>query len=94
MPYSDPQRRKEYQAAYREAHREQLRASASAYWRDHRDVILEKSRTRYAANAERYRAEKRDYRAKFPACRSCNRSKSYKLVTEWRLGRQRSRNVL
>ena len=59
MPYKDPEKIKQYQAAYRVQHREQLRLYANLYHKAHQAYKVEATRLWRLANPEKYAAQVR-----------------------------------
>lgn len=66
MPYADPERYREYQAAYRTTHRAESRAQSASYRVLHRDEIRTQRAGHYVANRERERARIADWQARNP----------------------------
>ena len=61
MPYKDQIRRKEYQKAYHQAHREERKAKMKAYYQAHRDEHLAKMKAWKEAHREEWNAYSKEY---------------------------------
>ena len=73
MPHKDPENRKAYKKAYREANREKRKARDKAY----REANREKVKAYYEANREKIKARDKAYREAYPEKKKA-RSKAYR----------------